>query len=203
MAGRWEQSGRAVQLDSGAGIQIRRTMDLKIPPTTPQACVQAPEGIHPSTDFWATGSPSSAPRMREMVAGRWNRSSASGSSRNFLTTLLLSERIGVRIRTFGLILRTTSSFIASATFDRIDAMQMLSSPLVVGKRNAEVKDETRKLVGVHGSMRAKVSNVFFPVSSITNAVGRTLTLWRWRSAASDGGESVWRVGGSCRRERCG
>jgi len=33
----------------------------------------------------------------------------------------------VRMRTFGSILRTTSSLIASSTFNRIVAMQMLSS----------------------------------------------------------------------------
>jgi len=31
-----------------------------------------------------------------------------------------------------------------------------------------------------------VSSVFSPVSTITKAVWRTLTLWRWRSAASSG-----------------
>jgi len=37
-------------------------------------------------------------------------------------------------------------------------------------------DTSIELVGVHGSMSAAVSNVFSPVSTITKAVGRTLTL---------------------------
>jgi len=85
--------------------------------------------------------------------------------------------MGVRMRTFGSILRTTSSLIASSTFDRIVEEQMLSSPtFVVGKQNAAATDASMELAGVHGSMSAAVSNVFSPVSTISKAVGRTLTL---------------------------
>jgi len=82
-----------------------------------------------------------------MVDGRWKRSSASGSSLNFLTTLTLTARMKVRMRTFGSILRTTSSLMGSSTFDRIVAVQMLSWPtFVVGKRNAAARDASTELL---------------------------------------------------------
>jgi len=78
------------------------------------------------------------------------------------------------MRTFGSILRTTFSLIASSTFDRVVAAQIFSSPtLAVGKRNAEAKDKSMKIAGVHGSMSAAVSNVFSPGSMITKAVVMT------------------------------
>jgi len=52
----------------------------------------------PSSTIWNPGcitfGKTSAPRIKEMVAGRWNRSSTSGSFLNIFTTLSLSARMG-------------------------------------------------------------------------------------------------------------
>jgi len=75
------------------------------------------------------------------------------------------------MHTFGSILRTTTSLIAPSTFNRILAMQILSSPtFIVGKQIAGARDASMELVGVHGSMNAAVSNVFSPFWTTTNAV---------------------------------
>jgi len=74
---------------------------------------QAPDTIHPNTVLWATGSPSckfrspgwiicrytSDPSTREMVAGRWNCSSASLMSLNLARNSVRIHRLGSNFRT--------------------------------------------------------------------------------------------------------
>jgi len=112
----------------------RCTMGLNIPPL-PIASVEKKERDATRPDFkfdcrrrrgstrtlfWATDSFSST---SEIVAGRWNRSSASGRYRNFSRKLPLSARMGVPIRTFGSILRTNTTLVASSALERIIALQ--------------------------------------------------------------------------------
>lgn len=129
----------------------------------------------------------SAPKTMDTVAGRWNPSSASMMSLYLDTTVSLNARTGVRIRTLGSILSTTSSFVFASILERIVVVQTFSSPtLVIESLKADANEASMQLMGLHGSMSAAVSKVFVPVSNLTSAVGRMFTLWRCSSDESDG-----------------